>query len=428
MNFLLYLINNVLSQPIFIIGLVVILGMLAEKKSWDKILPSTIKAIIGFTMINIGGQTLGGALLPLQLMISKIFGVDAQNMTDIGAAQAESLASIGTEMALIFAVGFLINILLARLTPLKFVHLSPHVSFFFAGMIAALLKFNTQLDFIPLVLLGAVILGLYMTLSCAYVNVFIKPVKGADGFTLAHSSSTGLVVASILGKIFGNKNSDLENLKLSKKLNFLREMTIALTLVMTLLFFCLGLFAGNDWMREEVSGGKDIVVFSITKGVEFGMWITVIITGVRMMLAEIIPAFHGIAGKFIPNAKPGLDIPLLFPNYPTSVIVGFLCSLVSGLIGMLILGAVNYPVIVFPALIPTFFTGAITAIFGNAHGGTRGAIIGSLTNGFLLIFGQALLLPLVASYAPIMRILSETDYCVYGPILGFFLKAVGGGF
>ncbi|WP_306710640.1 PTS transporter subunit IIC, partial [Streptococcus gordonii] len=125
MNFLLYLINNVLSQPIFIIGLVVILGMLAEKKSWDKILPSTIKAIIGFTMINIGGQTLGGALLPLQLMISKIFGVDAQNMTDIGAAQAESLASIGTEMALIFAVGFLINILLARLTPLKFVHLSP---------------------------------------------------------------------------------------------------------------------------------------------------------------------------------------------------------------------------------------------------------------------------------------------------------------
>ncbi len=162
---------------------------------------------------------------------------------------------------------------------------------------------------IPLVLLGAVILGLYMTLSCAYVNVFIKPVKGADGFTLAHSSSTGLVVASILGKIFGNKNSDLENLKLSKKLNFLREMTIALTLVMTLLFFCLGLFAGNDWMMEEVSGGKDIVVFSITKGVEFGMWITVIITGVRMMLAEIIPAFHGIAGKFIPNAKPGLDIP-----------------------------------------------------------------------------------------------------------------------
>lgn len=428
MNFLLYIINNVLSQPIFIIGLVVILGMVAEKKTWDKILPSTIKAIIGFTMINVGGQTLGGALLPLQLMISKLFGVQAPNMTDIGAAQAESLASIGTEMALIFAIGFLINLLLARFTPLKFVHLSPHVSFFFAGMIAALLKFNTTLGFIPLVSVGALILGSYMTLSCAYVNYFIKPVKGAEGFTLAHSSSSGLVVASVLGKFFGNTDSDLESLKIPKKLNFLREMTIALTIVMTLLFFSLGLFSGNSWMMENVSGGKDVVVFSITKGVEFGMWITVIVTGVRMMLAEIIPAFHGIAGKFIPNAKPGLDIPLLFPNYPTSVIVGFLCSLITGLIGMLLLGAFNYPIIVFPALIPTFFTGAVTAIFGNAHGGTRGAILGSSVNGFLLIFGQALLLPLVNTYAPIMRILSETDYCVYGPILGFVLKALGGGF
>lgn len=428
MNFLLYIINNVLSQPIFIIGLVVILGMVAEKKTWDKILPSTIKAIIGFTMINVGGQTLGGALLPLQLMISKLFGVQAPNMTDIGAAQAESLASIGTEMALIFAIGFLINLLLARFTPLKFVHLSPHVSFFFAGMIAALLKFNTTLGFIPLVSVGALILGSYMTLSCAYVNYFIKPIKGAEGFTLAHSSSSGLVVASVLGKCFGNTNSDLESLKIPKKLNFLREMTIALTIVMTLLFFSLGLFSGNSWMMENVSGGKDVVVFSITKGVEFGMWITVIVTGVRMMLAEIIPAFHGIAGKFIPNAKPGLDIPLLFPNYPTSVIVGFLCSLITGLIGMLLLGAFNYPIIVFPALIPTFFTGAVTAIFGNAHGGTRGAILGSSVNGFLLIFGQALLLPLVNTYAPIMRILSETDYCVYGPILGFVLKALGGGF
>ena len=428
MNFLLYIINNVLSQPIFIIGLVVILGMVAEKKTWDKILPSTIKAIIGFTMINVGGQTLGGALLPLQLMISKLFGVQALNMTDIGAAQAESLASIGTEMALIFAIGFLINLLLARFTPLKFVHLSPHVSFFFAGMIAALLKFNTTLGFIPLVSVGALILGSYMTLSCAYVNYFIKPVKGAEGFTLAHSSSSGLVVASVLGKFFGNTDSDLESLKIPKKLNFLREMTIALTIVMTLLFFSLGLFSGNSWMMENVSGGKDVVVFSITKGVEFGMWITVIVTGVRMMLAEIIPAFHGIAGKFIPNAKPGLDIPLLFPNYPTSVIVGFLCSLITGLIGMLLLGAFNYPIIVFPALIPTFFTGAVTAIFGNAHGGTRGAILGSSVNGFLLIFGQALLLPLVNTYAPIMRILSETDYCVYGPILGFVLKALGGGF
>ncbi len=425
MGVLMYLINNVFSQAVFIIGIVVIVGMAAQKKTWDQILPSVIKTMIGFTMINVGGQTLGMALLPLQSLISKIFNVPAVS-ADIGAAQSESLTGIGTEMALIFALGFLVNLLLARFTRFKYVHLSAHVSFFYAGLIAALLKFGTSLSFVPLVLIGSVILGVYMTFSCAYVALFMKEVKGGEGFTLAHSSSVGILISSLLGKAFGNKEHDLENIKVPKKLNFLREMTISLTIVMTILFLVLSLIAGPTWVRENVTNGQDMVVFSILRGVSFGMWITVIITGVRMMLSEIIAAFHGIANKIIPNSIPGLDIPLLFPNYPNSVIVGFLTSLIAGLIGMMILGLMNYPVVVFPALIPTFFTGAITAIFGNAHGGRRGAIIGSFVNGLILIFGQALLLPMIGSYAPIMRILSETDYSFYGPILGLVLKLFGG--
>ncbi|WP_026890069.1 PTS ascorbate transporter subunit IIC [Lacrimispora aerotolerans] len=425
MGVFMYLINNVFSQAVFIIGIVVIVGMAAQKKTWDQILPSVIKTMIGFTMINVGGQTLGMSLLPLQGLISKIFNVPAVS-TDIGAAQSESLTGIGTEMALIFALGFLVNLLLARFTRFKYVHLSAHVSFFYAGLIAALLKFGTSLSFVPLVLIGSLILGIYMTFSCAYVALFMKEVKGGEGFTLAHSSSVGILISSLLGKAFGNKENDLENIHVPKRLNFLREMTISLTIVMTILFLALSIIAGPAWVRENVTSGQDIVVFSFLRGISFGMWITVIITGVRMMLSEIIAAFHGIANKIIPNSVPGLDIPLLFPNYPNSVIVGFLTSLIAGLIGMMILGLINYPVVVFPALIPTFFTGAITAIFGNAHGGRRGAIIGSFVNGLILIFGQALLLPMIGSYAPIMRILSETDYSFYGPILGLLLKLFGG--
>lgn len=425
MGVLMYLINNVFSQAVFIIGIVVIVGMAAQKKTWDQILPSVIKTMIGFTMINVGGQTLGMALLPLQSLISKIFNVPVA-AADIGAASSESLTGIGTEMALIFALGFLVNLLLARFTRFKFVHLSAHVSFFYAGLIASLLKFGTNLTFVPMVIIGSLLLGAYMTFSCAYVSLFMKEVKGGEGFTLAHSSSIGILISSLLGKAFGNKEHDLENIKVPKKLNFLREMTISLTIVMTILFFVLSLIAGPTWVRENVTNGQDFVVFSILRGVTFGLWITVIITGVRMMLSEIIAAFHGIANKIIPNSVPGLDIPLLFPNYPNSVIVGFLTSLIAGLIGMMILGMMNYPVVVFPALIPTFFTGAITAIFGNAHGGRRGAIIGSFVNGLILIFGQALLLPMIGSYAPIMRILSETDYSFYGPILGLVLKLFGG--
>lgn len=425
MDFIIYLINNVISQAVFIIGMVVIAGMIAQKKQWYQILPSAIKTMIGFTLINIGGQTLGVALLPLQPMITKVFGLEMMS-SNIGAAQAESLSDIGTEMALIFAFGFIANLLIARFTKFKFVHLSAHVSFFFAGLIAALLKFNTNLGFISLVIIGSLILGLYMTFSCASVSFFTNEVKGAEGFTLAHSSSSGLVISSLLAKAFGNKDVDLETMKVSKKFQFLREMTISLTIVMTGLFFLVALLAGPTWVAENISGGQDIFVYSLLRGIEFGMWITVIITGVRMMLSEIIPAFHGFANKIIPNSIPGLDVPLLFPNYPTSVIVGFLMSLLAGILGMLLLGFIDYPVVVFPALIPTFFTGAATAIFGNAHGGRRGALIGSFSNGLILIFGQAFLLPMIGTYEPIMRILSETDYTLYGPLLGGLLKLIGG--
>ena len=425
MDILMYLINNVFNQAVFVIGMVVFLGMLVQKTEMSKIIASTVKTMIGFLLINTGGQTLGAALLPLQPMLIKVFRLQVK-VQDLGAAQAESLGDIGSEMALIFALGFLMNILLARITKFKYVHLSAHVSFFFSGLIAAALKFGTNLSFIPLVLLGAVLLGSYMTFTCAYVAPLMKNIKGGEGFTLAHSSSCGIWLAAKIGGLVGNKEKDLEDIKIPKKLNFLREMTIALTVVMTLMFFVISLISGPGWVVQQVSEGRDIISFSLLNGLQFGLWITVIITGVRMLLSEIIPAFHGIADKVIPNAVPGLDVPLLFPNYPTSVIFGFLVSLAAGFIGMGILGAVNYPVVVFTALIPTFFTGAVTAIFGNSTGGIRGAFAGSFLNGLILIIGQALLLPMIGTYAPIMRILSETDYCLYGPLLGGVLKLLGG--
>lgn len=424
MDILMYIINNILSQAVFILGIVVVLGSVLQKKKASQYVPSSIKAMIGFLLVNSGGQYLGMALLPLQPLLAKIFNMNYVPV-DIGSAQAESIASIGNEMALIFALGFLVNILIARFTRYKFVHLSAHVSFFFAGMIAALLKFNTNLGLMGIVAIGSIILGVYMTMSCAYIYPLMKNVKGGEGFTLGHSSSSGVWISAQLGKLFSKGKKDLEEIKLPKSLSFLREMTISLTLVMTFMFLVLSIVAGISWTTGNVSGGRDIVSFALLNGLQFGMWITVIITGVRMLLSEIIPAFHGIADKVIPNAVPGLDIPLLFPHYPTSVIVGFLSSLVASFIGMTMLSAMHYPIIVTPALIPTFFTGAVTAIFGNSTGGIKGAILGSFINGLILIFGQALLLNYVGEFGPIMRILAETDYALYGPLLGMLLKTIG---
>ena len=55
MKIILFFIQNFLSQAVIIIGLVVLIGMVAQNSSWEKIFPSVIKTMIGFSMINIGG-------------------------------------------------------------------------------------------------------------------------------------------------------------------------------------------------------------------------------------------------------------------------------------------------------------------------------------------------------------------------------------
>ena len=424
-NILMYFISNILSEPAFLIGMVTLVGLAVQKKKVSTIVSATIKTMVGFMIIVTGAQSMGMSLLPLQPMIQHIFGMGTEVMS-IDSAVGQSMATIGGEAALIFAFGFMINVLIARFTKYKFIHLSAHVSFFYAGLIAALLKVGTSLSPVMVILIGSILLGLYLTFTCAYMNTLMKNVKGGEGFTIGHSSSIGCLISAGLGKLFGNKDKDLEEMKLPKGFEFLRETNIALSVLMTVIFLLVSLISGPSFVTSKISGGKDIVTYSILNGLKFGLWITVIVTGVRMMLADIVPAFHGISEKLVPNAKPGLDIPLLFPSYPTSVIVGFLSSLIAGLIGMSILGVMKFPVVVFPALIPTFFTGAITAIFGNSTGGRRGAIIGSFVNGLILIFGQALLIPYIGGYEPIMRVLCETDYAFYGPIVGWILRLLHG--
>jgi hypothetical protein len=54
------------------------------------------------------------------------------------------------------------------------------------------------------------------------------------------------------------------------------------------------------------------------------------------LLNELVPAFRGIAMRIVPDAKPALDCPVLFPYAPNAVIVGFLATTVGSIIGMLV--------------------------------------------------------------------------------------------
>src|SRR5699024_12435308 len=109
----------------------------------------------------------------------------------------------------------------------------------------------------------------------------------------------------------------------------------------------------------------------------FTAGIAVVLTGVRMFIGEIVPAFRGIATKLVPGAKPALDAPIVFPYAPNAVILGFLGAFIGGIVWLVILGnTVGYVFV--PTMIVLFFHGATAGVFGNATGGARGEFNGGL--------------------------------------------------
>ena len=77
-------------------------------------------------------------------------------------------------------------------------------------------------------------------------------------------------------------------------------------------------------------------MYAFMQSIQFVAGVFVLYSGVRLLLNELVPAFRGIAMRIVPDAKPALDCPVLFPYAPNAVIVGFLATTVGSIIGMLV--------------------------------------------------------------------------------------------
>ncbi|EEJ6633481.1 PTS ascorbate transporter subunit IIC, partial [Salmonella enterica subsp. enterica] len=149
----------------------------------------------------------------------------------------------------------------------------------------------------------------------------------------------------------------------------------------------------------------------------FAAGVFIILQGVRLILAEIVPAFTGFSEKLVPNARPALDCPVVYPYAPNAVLIGFLFSFLGGLVGLFLLGQMKL-VLILPGVVPHFFTGATAGVFGNATGGRRGAMIGAFANGLLITFLPVLLLPVLGAIGFANTTFSDADFGVIGILLG----------
>ena len=300
---------DILKVPSVLVGLIALIGLVAQKKAFSDVVKGTIKTILGFIVLGGGATVLVGSLNPLGGMFEHAFNIQGI-IPNNEAIVSIALEKYGASTALIMAFGMVANIVVARFTRLKYI-----------------------------------------------------------------------------------------------------------SLTMMIIYLIMAVSAGREYVESTFSGGQNYLVYAIIMAITFAAGVFIILQGVRLILAEIVPAFTGFSEKLVPNARPALDCPVVYPYAPNAVLIGFLFSFLGGIVGLFICGQFSW-VLILPGVVPHFFTGATAGVFGNATGGRRGAMIGAFANGLLITFLPVLLLPVLGAIGFANTTFSDADFGAVGIVLG----------
>lgn len=433
---------NILSTPAILVGLMALLGLALQKKPIEDIVKGTIKTIVGFLVLTAGSSFLQtGSLNDFGTLFNYAFGVQGV-VPNNEAVVSLGLEKFASETALIMCLGMIANIIMARFSRMNYIFLTGHHTLYMACMLAVILGFG-GLEGTSLIIAGGLILGLIMVISPAICQPTMKKIVKTDELAFGHFGGFGYWFSAQIGKLTrGKKNIEdvksTEDINFPKRLSFLRDTTVAIGLTMMIFFIIVTAVAVmKGGLDDEVIGAffqgetdTHWFVWALTHGLNFAGGVYIILSGVRLIIGEIVPAFRGIAEKLVPNAKPALDCPVVFPYAPNAVLMGFLISFAGGIVGLFVLGAINSSLmsvaLILPGVIPHFFCGATAGVFANAEGGLKGCVIGSFLHGLLITFLPAICMPVMGSLNLANCTFSDADFSVAGIMLGNLSQFIQG--
>lgn len=419
-NILRLIFSDVIGTPALLIGIIAALGLILQRKSFSEILAGGVKTATGYLIMQGGTGLVVNVLLFLGPAIQAAFGLTAPVAG--GLPYTEFLEIWGGYGTAAVAVGFIVNLFLARITPWKYVYLTGHLMIGATrGLMIGILATYAGVSPLTAILASGIIAGIYWTIQPAIMNKYMVAVTGTDELAYGHTSAIGCWLAAFLGKFVGKPEQNTEDIELPEALEIFKDTVVSLSVVLAVFVIIVGVLAGPE-VVGEYSGAKNYIIYSLQQGLTFGAGISIALYGVRLIIGELVPAFRGVSKVLVPGAKPALDCPIVFPYAPTAVLVGFIFSFIGFLVSMIIIGMAGWGMVI-PHMITIFFPGAAAGVFGNSTGGWKGAILGGLIMGTLLAFGQLITgYALVASY-PQIALSADPDTLVL-PLIGKFIGSV----
>ena len=414
MNSFLNTIISLMRTPPMFIAIIAMLGLVLQKKSGSDIIKGTVKTFIGMVILTQGVTILSTSIAPLSNGFTELFALP--NAKPIGDFNA-FLGEWGGHVGLIMLLGFVLNILIARFTRFKTIFLTANILYWYPMLFIGVAVEN-KLNTVAMFVLAIILYIGVITIMPHVMRKYVKELTGQDMFTIGHTTSIFCLLGVAIGSFFGKKEKNVlqntERINLPKKLDFCKDTTLVSGLAITLVYLIVALFMDAQ-TKEVIFAGQPFVTVAITNGMTFAAGMLILLQGVRMMLAEIVPAFKGIAMKLAPGSVPAMDIPLIFPYGANALLIGFIIAASVNIISIFALGASGMiSVALIPLMVACYFDVAPACIFANKRGGIKAVITTAVIGGVMLTILCAISIPMVSStVGTFLQVYGGNEYSVW---------------
>ena len=444
MNAWSYFATNILQQPAWMIGLIVLVGYVLLKKPWYDVLGGTLKAVIGYMILAVGSGGLVNNFRPVLVGLGERFNLNAMvidpyfGQNAVTAGVEETFGKSFSQVMILLLLAFIINILLVRfrkITKLRSLFTTGHVQVQQASTAYWLILFalpGLLTNNTALLIVMAVVLGLYWAVGS---NLTIKPTQeltDGAGFCLGHQQIMGVALFSwIAGKWHesnvkkGKKASKkIEDIELPGFMAIFNENMVCTALLMTLFFGIILLLLGRDYLTKAgfLAEGASFLFYILTTCLNFAVYLAILQLGVRTFVTELTNSFQGIANKLLPGSIPAVDCAVSYGfGSRNAVPIGFLAGAVGQFLAIGALILLKSPVLVIAGFVPVFFDNATIAVYANNKGGLKAAIVLPFISGLCQVFGSAFIASWVgmAAYG---GYLGMWDWAVVWPVFTVVMK------
>ena len=401
-----YFAKNILTQPAFLIGLIVFVGYVLLKRPLYESISGFLKATVGYLILTVGSGGLVNNFRPILVGLKDRFQLHAmvtdpyfgQNAVTEGIEKTFG-RTFGDTMLLLL-IAFIFNILLVRFrkyTKLRAVFTTGNVQVQQAATAFWLLLFCfPQLGRIEVLLVMGLILGCYWAVGSNLTVDICQDLTEGAGFAVAHQQMFGIYLFAKLSELFkkNKSNKRLEDIELPGFLSMFNENMVATSILMLLFFGIILLVLGQDYLLKAgfMQPGQSFLFYILQTSLMFAVYLAILQLGVRTFVAELTDSFNGISNTLLPGAVPGIDIAATFAfGSSNAVTVGFLFGALGQFVMIMLLILLKSPTIVVAGFIPLFFDNAAIAVFSNNRGGIKAAIIFPFISGLIQVGGSALI-------------------------------------